>query len=74
MAAQEMLRHAEVAVTAAHYVENTQRPVLGFGPPAEERAADDRRDRRRESGGWTRPLGERSEISDKVPQEAAPHA
>ena len=25
-AAQEMLRHADVAVTAAHYVENKQRP------------------------------------------------
>jgi integrase len=30
-AAQEMLRHADVAVTAAHYVENKQRAVLGFG-------------------------------------------
>jgi integrase len=30
-AAQEMLRHANVAVTAAHYVENKQRSVLGFG-------------------------------------------
>jgi integrase len=30
-AAQEMLRHADVAVTAAHYVENKQRSVLGFG-------------------------------------------
>ena len=26
-----MLRHADVAVTAAHYVENKQRCVLGFG-------------------------------------------
>ena len=26
-----MLRHADVAVTAAHYVENKQRSVLGFG-------------------------------------------
>jgi hypothetical protein len=32
-AAQEMLRHADVAVTAAHYVENKQRSVLGFGHP-----------------------------------------
>jgi hypothetical protein len=30
-AASEMLRHADVAVTAAHYVENKQRSVLGFG-------------------------------------------
>jgi integrase len=30
-AAQEMLRHADVAVTAAHYVENKQRSILGFG-------------------------------------------
>jgi integrase-like protein len=30
-AAQEMLRHANVGVTAAHYVENKQRSVLGFG-------------------------------------------
>jgi integrase len=30
-AAQEMLRHANVAVTAAHYVENKKRSVLGFG-------------------------------------------
>ena len=30
-AAQEMLRHADVAVTAAHYVENRHRSVLGFG-------------------------------------------
>jgi integrase len=30
-AAQEMLRHANVAVTAAHYVENKHRSVLGFG-------------------------------------------
>jgi integrase len=30
-AAQEMLRHADVAVTAAHYVENKHRSVLGFG-------------------------------------------
>ena len=30
-AAQEMLRHADVQVTAAHYVENKQRSVLGFG-------------------------------------------
>jgi hypothetical protein len=29
--AQEMLRHADVQVTAAHYVENKQRSVLGFG-------------------------------------------
>ena len=29
-AAQEMLRHADIAVTAAHYVENKQRSVLGF--------------------------------------------
>ena len=29
-AAQEMLRHADVAITAAHYVENKQRSVLGF--------------------------------------------
>jgi hypothetical protein len=26
-----MLRHADIAVTAAHYVENKQRSVLGFG-------------------------------------------
>jgi hypothetical protein len=26
-----MLRHAQVAVTAAHYVEIKQRPVLGLG-------------------------------------------
>jgi hypothetical protein len=26
-----MLRHADVQVTAAHYVENKQRSVLGFG-------------------------------------------
>jgi hypothetical protein len=25
------LRHADVQVTAAHYVENKQRSVLGFG-------------------------------------------
>jgi hypothetical protein len=25
-----MLRHADIAVTAAHYVENKQRSVLGF--------------------------------------------
>jgi hypothetical protein len=31
VAAQRMLRHAQVAVTAAHYVELKQRPVLGFG-------------------------------------------
>ncbi len=31
VAAQRMLRHAHVAVTAAHYVEIKQRPVLGFG-------------------------------------------
>ena len=31
VAAQRMLRHAQVAVTAAHYVEIKQRPVLGFG-------------------------------------------
>jgi len=30
-AAQEMLRHADLAVTAAHYVENKRRSVLGFG-------------------------------------------
>ena len=30
-AASEMLRHADVAVTAAHYVENKQRSILGFG-------------------------------------------
>ena len=30
-AASEMLRHADVVVTAAHYVENKQRSVLGFG-------------------------------------------
>ena len=30
-AAQEQLRHANVAVTAAHYVENKHRSVLGFG-------------------------------------------
>jgi integrase len=30
-AAQEQLRHATVTVTAAHYVENKQRSVLGFG-------------------------------------------
>jgi integrase len=30
-AAQEMLRHADVAVTAAHCVENKQRSVLGLG-------------------------------------------
>jgi integrase len=30
-AAQEMLRHADIAVTAAHYVENKRRSVLGFG-------------------------------------------
>jgi hypothetical protein len=26
-----MLRHADITVTAAHYVENKQRSVLGFG-------------------------------------------
>lgn len=31
VAAQRMLRHAQVAVTAAHYVEIKARPVLGFG-------------------------------------------
>jgi hypothetical protein len=31
VAAQWMLRHAQVAVTAAHYVEIKSRPVLGFG-------------------------------------------
>jgi hypothetical protein len=31
VATQRMLRHAQVAVTAAHYVEIKQRPVLGFG-------------------------------------------
>jgi hypothetical protein len=31
VAAQRMLRHAQVAVTAAHYVELKQRPVLVFG-------------------------------------------
>jgi integrase len=30
-AAQEVLRHADIQVTAAHYVENKQRPVWGFG-------------------------------------------
>ena len=30
-AASEMLRHADVVVTAAHYVENKRRSVLGFG-------------------------------------------
>jgi hypothetical protein len=30
-AAQEQLRHANVGVTAAHYVENKHRSVLGFG-------------------------------------------
>jgi integrase len=30
-AASEMLRHADIAVTAAHYVENKRRSVLGFG-------------------------------------------
>jgi hypothetical protein len=30
-AASEMLRHADVAVTAAHYVENKKRSVLGLG-------------------------------------------
>ena len=30
-AAQEQLRHANIGVTAAHYVENKQRSVLGFG-------------------------------------------
>lgn len=30
-AAQEMLRHADIQVTAAHYVENKQRSILGFG-------------------------------------------
>ena len=29
--AQEQLRHANVGVTAAHYVENKHRSVLGFG-------------------------------------------
>ena len=29
-AASEMLRHADIAVTAAHYVENRKRSVLGF--------------------------------------------
>jgi hypothetical protein len=29
-AAQEMLRHANIHTTAAHYVENKQRSVLGF--------------------------------------------
>ena len=31
VAAQRMLRHAQVGVTAAHYVEIKTRPVLGFG-------------------------------------------
>jgi hypothetical protein len=31
VAAQRMLRHAQVAVTAAHYIEVKMRPVLGFG-------------------------------------------
>ena len=31
VAVQRMLRHAQVAVTAAHYVEIKARPVLGFG-------------------------------------------
>jgi integrase len=31
VAAQRMLRRAQVAVTAAHYVEIKQRPVVGFG-------------------------------------------
>jgi hypothetical protein len=30
-AAREMLRHANIHVTAAHYVENKHRSVLGFG-------------------------------------------
>ena len=30
-AAQEILPHADVAVTAAHYVENKKRSILGFG-------------------------------------------
>ena len=30
-AAQEQLRHANIGVTAAHYVENKHRSVLGFG-------------------------------------------
>jgi site-specific recombinase XerC len=30
-AAQEQLRHANIGVTAAHYVENKRRSVLGFG-------------------------------------------
>ena len=30
-AAQEMLRHADIAVTTAHCVENKRRSVLGFG-------------------------------------------
>jgi integrase len=30
-AAQQMLRHASVETTAAHYVENKERPALGFG-------------------------------------------
>jgi hypothetical protein len=38
-AAQEMLRHADVAVTAAHYVENKQRIGPGLRPPSEERSA-----------------------------------
>ena len=31
VAVQRMLRHAQVAVIAAHYVEVKARPVLGFG-------------------------------------------
>jgi Phage integrase family len=30
-AAQEMLRHSDISITSAHYVENKQRSVLGFG-------------------------------------------
>jgi len=30
-AAQAMLRHSDIHVTAAHYVENKRRSVLGFG-------------------------------------------
>jgi hypothetical protein len=30
-AASEQLRHGGIAVTAAHYVENKRRPVLGLG-------------------------------------------
>jgi hypothetical protein len=40
IAAQTMLRHAQVAVTAAHYVEIKARPVPGLRTSVDERGAD----------------------------------